>query len=263
MKRCLIMKKVFLLLVFFILTNLALSQDTSFMSVITLHEDLDLSEVDLVTIPAHGPYMLTGSMLSSLTEDGEMPELVFPNNMMVDDFIWTGKDFIVKSGYEIYRLDNLGAPLMDFDIADYEIYPLDERRIYAVSHQGDSSNLFLLNLKVKRAKHLLTIGEEIIYVSQLGEATMVVTAENIYLFNDKEKKCARYLKFWAPVYTAVMTHQGLMFATNNEICLLTGINQFLLMFETRTKKLLYDSNHLFIQLKEGDLLQCNLDEIAF
>ncbi len=257
------MKQKILVLAFSIVANFALAQDTSFLDIVTTHEILDLSNVDLVSIPTKGPYMLTGNSLTSLREENEIGELVFPDSMMVDDIVWTGKEFIVKSSYELYTLDNLDAPLMDFDVVDYEIYPLDERRLYAVSYQGDTSNLFLLNLKVKRAKRLLTIGEEIIYVSHLGEATMVVTAENIYLFDDKGKKCIRYLAFWAPVHTAVMTHKGLFFATDNEICLLTDINQFLLLFEARTKELLYDGQYLFIQLKEGDLLRCSLDGIDF
>lgn len=257
------MKKGLLFVMLIAFSHFVMAQDTSILSVITTHDDLDLSDVDLVAIPAHGPYMLAGSTVSSLTEDTELPELVFPDSMMVDDIVWTGKEFIVKSGYEIYRFDKIDEPLIDFDVANYDIFPLDEKRIYAVSHHGDTSQLFLVNLKVKRAKHLLTLGEEIICMSRIGEATMVVTTENIYLFDDNEKKCTHYLNFWTPIHTAVMTHLGLFFATDNEICLLTNVNEFMLLFETRTKKLLYDNRYLYIQLKEGDLLQCNLNMLSF
>ncbi|MBR6844430.1 MAG: hypothetical protein IKM79_04950 [Bacteroidales bacterium] len=179
--------------------------------------------------------------------------MVLPESMMVDDFIWTDSTFIVRSGYAIYTLDRINEPLMVFDSYDYDIFPKDKNHLYIVSHQGDSSLLFLANLKVKRAKRLLKVGEEIVCVSALGESTIVVTSENIYLFKGKE--CTRCLNMWAPLRTAVMIDRGLVFATDNEICLLTGVDKFMLMFEAKTKKLLYDGLYLYIQLTEGDLVR--------
>lgn len=255
------MKKVVILVLAIFHFQCLFAQDTSFLSVVTTHQELDLSDVDLVAIPTKGPYMLVGNQLSSLTEESDLADLVLPDTVVIDNIIWTGNGFVIKSGYEIYLLDNISEPLMDFDTPDFDIYPLDEKRIYIVSHQQDTSLLFLANLKVKRAKRLLTLGEQIVDVSQLGEATMVATTDNIYLFNDK--KCTRYLNMWTPLRSAVMTDKGLVFATDNEICLLTGINQFLMLFEAQTKNLLYDSRYLYIQLKEGDLLQCDLQKLDF
>lgn len=232
------------------------AQDTSFLQVVTTHDEIDLSDIDLVAIPTKGPYILAGNQLSSLMENSDLADIVFPDSIVIDDIVWSGNSFIVKSGYEIYSLDNISEPLMDFDTPDFDIYPLDDRRIYIVSHQDSNCHLFLANLKVKRAKRLLTIKENIINVSQLGVATIVTTENNIYLFNDKE--CTRYLNLWAPIKTAVMTDRGLAFATDNEICLLMGVDKFLLLFEAQTKELLCDSKHLYIQLKEGDLLRCGL-----
>ena len=232
------------------------AQDTSFLQVVTTHDEIDLSDIDLVAIPTKGPYILAGNQLSSLMENSDLADIVFPDSIVIDDIVWSGNSFIIKSGYEIYSLDNISEPLMDFDTPDFDIYPLDDKRIYIVSHQDSHCHLFLANLKVKRAKRLLTIKENIINVSQLGVATIVTTENNIYLFNDKE--CTRYLNLWAPIKTAVMTDRGLAFATDNEICLLMGVDKFLLLFEAQTKELLCDSKHLYIQLKEGDLLRCDL-----
>lgn len=251
------MKRIALVLVCSIVANLALAQDTTLLSIVTTHEELDLSDVDLVAIPTKGPYMLVGNSLASLKDGNDIDELILPDSIIVDDIIWTGTGFVIKSGYEIYSMDNFSEPLMDFDILSYDIFPLDEKRIYIVSHQNDTSLLFLANLKAKRAKRLLTIGERIVNVSQLGEAAMVVTTDNIYMFNGKE--CTRFLNLWVPIKTAVMTDKGIVFATDNEICLLTGVNKFMLLFEAQTKELLYDNRYLYIQLKEGDLLQCDLN----
>ncbi len=244
----------FIAILFVVFTTAnAFSQNLDSIDLIISGKDLDLSNVELVTIPMHGPYMLAGNKLVALTEGNDIAEIVLPDSMMVDDFIWTDSTFIVKSGYAIYTLDKITEPLMVFDSYDYDIFPKDKKHLYIVSHQGDSSLLFLANMKVKRAKRLLTLGEEIVCVSALGEATMVVTRENIYLFKGKE--CTRCLNLWTPLRTAVMTRNGLVFATDNEICLLTDIDQFLLMFEAQAKKLLYDGHYLYIQLTEGDLVR--------
>lgn len=224
-----------------------------FLTVVSSHEELDLSNIDLVTIPTHGPYIIANNRLIALTEDNDIQEMAFPEGMIIDDIIWTGADFIIKSGYELFALEKVSEPLMDFDIADYDIFPIDEKRIYVVSHQNDSSSLFLANLKVKRAKRLLTAQEKIVHVSRLGEATLVVTSRNIYMFEDKE--CVRYLSLWSPIQAAVMTDQGLLFATENEICLLIGVDRFALLFEAQVKKLLYDGQYLYILLSQGDLLR--------
>lgn len=250
-------KNVIILVLLMFLYNQSMSQDKSYVNTIFSHSELDLSDVDLVAIPTKGPYMLVGNSLTSLKDGNDIDELILPDSIIVDDIIWTGTSFVIKSGYEIYSMDNFSEPLMDFDILSYNIFPFDEKRIYIVSQQNDTSLLFLVNLKVKRAKLLLAIGEKIVNVSQRGEATMVVTTDNIYMFNSK--KCTRYLNLWTPVKTAVMTNKGMVFATDNEICLLTGVNKFMLLFEAQTKELLYDNRYLYIQLKEGDLLQCDLN----
>ena len=253
------MKKLFLLFVIVLITNNTFSQN-EVLSIVTTHDEIDLSEVNLTTIPTKGPYLLSANQISSLLELNDMPDIVLPDSILIDDIIWTGDDFIVHSGYEIISLNNFAEPLMDFDTPDFEIFPLDEKHIYIVSHQQEVSLLFLVNLKVKRAKRILTIGERIVNVSQLGEATMVATENNIYLFKDKE--CMRYLSLWSPLRTAVMTSCGLVFATDSSICLLIGVDQFLWLFEAQTKRLLYDSQYLYIQLKDGDLLRCDISAIV-
>lgn len=250
------MRKLLLIIATLGLSMSVYAQDTvsnDILTVVTSHDELDFSDVDLIAIPTHGPYMLTKSGLSSLIGDDEILEMIFPDDMTVDNVIWTGDDFVIKSGRELFMLAKLSESVIDFDIADYEIYPKDLRRIYVVSHQDSTSSLFLSNLKVHRAKRLLTIPENIIYVAPLGDATIVVTSGNIYMFNDEG--CIRYLNGWSPIRTAVMTDYGLMFATENEVCLLAGVDRFALLFEAQARKLLYDSRYLYILLSAGDLVR--------
>ena len=113
------------------------------------------------------------------------------------------------------------------------------------------------NLKLKRAKRLIAFNEEVVYVTALGEATMIVTTENIYLFTDKE--CIRYMDFWKPVHTAIMTSKGLLFASDEEICLLTGVDNFILLFDIGCQQLLYDSKDLYILTNDFNLMKCDME----
>lgn len=87
---------------------------------------------------------------------------------------------------------------------------------------------------------------------------MVVTTENVYLFTEKE--CKRYLNFWAPVHSAVMTSRGLVFATEDMVCLLAGEGMFVPLFEAKTRQLLYDYKELFLLLDNGDLWAFDIDK---
>lgn len=246
-----------LIVVTLFLYNIAFPQSTEFLSLVVSKKDINISGITLTTIPMLGPYMVAGNKFLSLEEDAEMSDIVFPDSMIVDDIFWTGNDFVVKSGFGIYSIGNLDEPLMDFDTWDYSIFPWDSKRLFVVYTLGDTSRLFLANIVAKRAKRLLTIGEKIVYVAASDKSTMLVTTENIYIFSGQD--CKRYLDLWSPLRTAVMTKFGLVFATDNEICLLTGVNEFLLLFEGSCERVLYDGQYLFLQLVEGDLLKCNLN----
>lgn len=251
------MTKVVSFLIIMFAMAVSYSQTDSILSYVTSKKDINISGITLTTIPMHGPYMVAGNKFLSLEEDAEMSDIVFPDSMIVDDIFWTGNDFVVKSGFGIYSIGNLDEPLMDFDTWDYSIFPWDSKRLFVVYTLGDTSRLFLANIVAKRAKRLLTIGEKIVYVAASDKSTMLVTTENIYIFNGQD--CKRYLDLWSPLRTAVMTKFGLVFATDNEICLLTGVNEFLLLFEGTCERVLYDGQYLFLQLADGDLLKCNLN----
>lgn len=234
------------------------SQEDTLFRQVSSHEVLDLREVGLLTIPSQGVFMKIGDTLVSVDEGVEMSQVAFPDSIYVDNIIWTGEDLLIRSGYEIYLMDELDEPRMNFDTEDYEIFPWDEKRIFIVCHTGDSSILFTGYIKHGKVKRLLKIGEDIIHVSALGEATMVVTTENAYLFTKKE--CKRYLNFWAPVHSAVMTTKGLVFATDDMVCLLVGEGGFTPLFEAQTRQLLYDYKELFLLLDNGDLYAFDIDK---
>ena len=71
------------------------------------------------------------------------------------------------------------------------------------------------------------------------------------------------MDFWKPVHTAIMTSKGLFFATDEEICLLTGVDKFILLFDSGCQQLLYDSKDLYILTNEFNLVKCDMEMLEF
>ena len=237
--------------------GMAYSQEDSLLRQVSSHEELDLREVGLLAMPSQGVFMKVGNVLVSVDDGIEMSRITFPDSIYVDEMIWTGEDMLLKAGYEVYLWNDLDEPRMEFDTEDYEVFPWNEKKIFIVCHTLDSSLLYAGYIKHRKVKPLLKIGEDIICVAAIGEATLVVTTENAYLFTEKE--CKRYLNFWAPVHSAVMTSRGLVFATEDMVCLLVGEGTFLPLFEAKTRQLLYDYKELYLLLDDGDLWAFDID----
>ena len=251
------MNRVIVSILFLLFACVAYSQEDSLLRQVSSHEELDLREVGLLAMPSQGVFMKVGNVLVSVDDGIEMARISFPDSIYVDEMIWTGEDMLLKAGYEVYLWSNLDEPRMEFDTEDYEVFPWNEKKIFIVCHTIDSSLLYAGYIKHRKVKPLLKMGEDIICVSAIGEATLVVTTENVYLFTKEE--CKRYLNFWAPVHSAVMTSRGLVFATEDMVCLLVGEGTFLPLFEAKTRQLLYDYKELYLLLDNGDLWAFDID----
>lgn len=235
------------------------SQEDTLFRQVSSHEELDLREVGLLAIPTQGVFIMEGNRLSTIDAGNNLSDVTFTKNIYVNNIIWSGEDFIVRSGNEIFLLNDFEEPLMVFETTNYEIFANNSEKIYVVSHSEDTSILFVGEINQEKVCRLLKIGEYILQVSALKEGTMVVTTENVYLFTEKE--CKRYLNFWAPVHSAVMTSRGLVFATEDMVCLLAGEGMFVPLFEAKTRQLLYDYKELFLLLDNGDLWAFDIDNL--
>lgn len=259
MKTPMFMKRLFLSLLFVSVLACGLkAQNDTLLRQVASHEELDLREVGLLAMPSQGVFMKVRNVLVSVDDGIEMARVTFPDSIYVDEIIWTGEDMLLKAGYEVYLWSNLDEPQMDFDTEDYEVFSWNEKKIFIVCHTLDSSLLYAGYIKHRKVKPLLKIDEDIISVSAVGNATLVVTTENIYLFT--EKKCKLYLNFFAPVQSAVMTSKGLVFATEDMVCLLVGEGTFVPLFEAKTQQLLYDYKELYMLLDNGDLWAFDIDK---
>lgn len=257
---------ILLIVIILLPTRNSLMAQGNYTTVITTKDEIDLTDISLATITGMGIFMLAGNQMFPLSEEDTILSLTFPDYMYIDDIFWSDYDFdfVVKSGFDVYKMDDYSEPALSFDSENYSIFPWDSARVFIAIQHSDSSSLFFGSLKLGRTggiRRLLTINEHIIYVYAFGTDTFVVTTENIYLFDRKNKKCVRMLNFWAPVHTAVMTKLGLMFATDEEICLLKDIDTFATLFEESCLKLLYDYKYLYILTSDYDLYSIDLSQL--
>ncbi|MCQ2235315.1 MAG: hypothetical protein MJZ24_11320 [Paludibacteraceae bacterium] len=251
-------KHFFLLIVaVFFFCHRTQAQQEEPIQVVTTHEELDLSQIDVMALPILGPFMLSGYEMHSLEENGKMGTITFPDNRFVDDVIWTGENFVVKSGCNLYMLDDLETPIMTFDDSYFSIYPWDNKRIFISMQYNNKYHVFWGHLKFKRVQRLVSFPEQVVHVSGRGKSTMMVTDSNIYMFTDST--CIQFLHAWAPIRSAVMTAQGLAFSTDEQVCLLSGVENFILLFEGKFRQLLYDDRYLYVITSAGDLLKCDLN----
>lgn len=251
------------IIIFFLLLaygSKAYSQESGILSVITTKDEVDLTDITLVTIPTQGPFMLAGNEMLSLDDNNKATSIAFPEEMYIEDIIWTGADFAIKSRNEIYMLNDVETPIFVFGEEEFKIFPWDDQRIFIVYHEEGQDIVYYGNLMHKRTKRLIAFDEEVVYITALGDETMIVTTTNIYLFTKEE--CVRFMNFWTPVHTAVMTSKGLFFATEGETCLLTGVDNFILLFDSGCKQLLYDSKDLYILTNNSDLVKCNIEKLG-
>lgn len=256
-----VMRHILLIILSTLMFTRSYSQESDFLSVMTTKDELDLTDISLVSIPTQGPFMIAGNAIHSLVEDNETATITFPEEMFIEDMIWTGSDFAIKSRHEVYMLNDIETPIFVFEEEDFQIFPWDEQRIFIIYNKEEKDNVFMGNLKHKRVKRLVSFNEKVVYVTPIDDAALIVTTENIYLFTDKE--CIKYMNFWMPVHSATMTSKGLFFATDEEICVLTGVDSFILLFDSGCKKLLFDNKDLYIVTKESDLVKCNIDLLEF
>ena len=91
-----------LILLFFLLSNIARAQEDSPFTVIITHDELELRNDRIIAIPNMGPFTLNNNSLRSLIEGNEIETISFPDSIWVDDIIWTGETFVIRSEYDLW-----------------------------------------------------------------------------------------------------------------------------------------------------------------
>ena len=222
---------------------------------VSSHEDISLKNIRVLALPTMGAYFISGNELYALDEASELKTITFPETVPVDDVIWNDDDFIIKSGNRVYAFKDIAVPRLEFETANFKIFPCDKGKIYVVSRRGDISHLYMANLKLKKAQRMVNLHGEVLNVAKRGAITWVTTNECIYRFDGDI--CEIIFRFQEPVNSVVMTPAGLLFATNNAINILTGKDTFITLLEGENHGVLFDGVLLYVITEQNDLVRCH------
>lgn len=236
------------------MTCVCRAQDDEIFTRVSSHEDFSLKDVKVLAIPTQGAYFVSGNELYALSEESELKGMVFPVSMAIDDIIWNETDFIIKSGNMVYAFNDISTPRLRFETDDFRIFPCDKGNIYVVRELGDTSILYMANLKLKKTRRMLNLPGNILDISKRNDALWVTTNECIYKF--KDSKCQILLWFDKKVHSVTMADGGLLFATEDEINILVGENHFVTLFRGGNRGLLYDGEWLYLITDLYDLVRC-------
>ena len=239
----------------------AKAQEDSIVTVMTYHEDINLTDVGVVALPTMGPFMMAGNKLMSLDDNDSISNIYFADIQPIDDVIWTDDKFVLKSANALYNSNELDKPAMVFDDDAFSIYPYDKNYVYINIYHNDSSFIFIGNLNFGKIKRMVTIPEYVLYIYKADKSTIIVTESSIYMF--EENTCSRLMNFGMSIRDAVMTSKGLLFATSDQLFILTGAYQYHVLAEGKFHKLLYDWKYVYLVTAEGDLLRLNIDMFEF
>ena len=249
------MNKIALFLVAISTTILCVAQGESPFEMVSSHEDISLKNIRVLALPTMGAYFISGNELYALDEASELKTITFPETVPVDDVIWNDDDFIIKSGNRVYAFKDIAVPRLEFETANFKIFPCDKGKIYVVSRRGDISHLYMANLKLKKAQRMVNLHGEVLNVAKRGAITWVTTNECIYRFDGDI--CEIIFRFQEPVNSVVMTPAGLLFATNNAINILTGKDTFITLLEGENPGVVFDGVLLYVITEQNDLVRCH------
>ena len=247
----------------FLVVNIcaAKAQEDSVVTVMTHHEDINLTDVGVVALPTMGPFMIAENKLMSLDFDNSISNIYFGDLYPIDDVIWSEDKFVLKSLNALYDSNDLDKPAMVFYDETFSIYPYDKNNVYINIYHNDSSFIFIGNLNFGKIKRMVTIPEYVVYIYKADKSSIIVTESSIYMF--EEDTCSRLMNFGMPIRDAVMTSKGLLFATSDQLFILTGVYQYDVLAEGKFCKLLYDWKYVYLITADGDLLRLNIDMFDF
>ena len=230
-----------------------------FIKVVCQPNEYNLTDNNIMTIPFNGIFIKVDNQLLSLCETQKIDNITLGDGCSVDDVVWSGKDLLFKSGNKILSMNKDFSPIAVLPLDSFMVYGLDSLNVLIAREIADTSFVFSYNFKTHKALPFYRIEEKIVNIFVFKNGNIFVTNNNIYIAN--KQNIQKYLGYYEPILSAVYTHKGLIFASKNSVCRLTGMGVVEPLSNEGALKLLYDGISLFILTNEGALLEYNLDNI--
>lgn len=218
-------------------------------------DEIDLSNAHINVLPSLGLYAAIGNKIFALDYDKSevIDEIVLPDSLIIDDFIFADNDFMFKCGDKIIAFNNgnLCQRLM-LDTSEFNIYISEEDRIFIVVNQDARYIIHQCKLSSDEIKSLISIPERIKNVFGNEESLFIVTDENIYSF--KDNTLTIIVNFYETINSAISTPNGIYFGTDSGFYQLIGKQRVIPIAECSVSQMWYDNKVIYLLLGNNTIL---------
>ena len=214
--------------------------------------EFHISSEQLCLIPDHGLFLLTGNELISIEGDEEISLVHIPSQLLPEDLIFTEDDVLACDDTTIVSCKSSPNVLFAFDTNQFHIWPTTDNNIFVTVKVDETFAIYHCDPIEKIIEPFIKLNEDVVLLAGDTAQCIIVTPSNIYLV--KEKNTIRMLNYFEPIRTATLTKEGVVFSTGDKILLLEGINKVALLCQRSCKKLLSDSDTLYVYAEDGSLV---------
>lgn len=230
-----------------------------FVSVLYYPDSITFTSEQLVQMH-DGIYVSNENKLTSLEQNERkynLPTYITDN---ISDIITTGESEIIRTGKDVYLLNDTLIKLMSLDKENIRMFPFNSDFLFISYKESGVYHLCTANSRGNQITTKLNLPDSIVSVVNLGEKLFVTTEKNIYLFDDNGL-CHNLLSAWEPFRSSVLTSCGLLIGTDNSISLVTDIETFIPLIKVGCKKMLYYGDYLYIYTPDNALLKINFKKL--
>ena len=220
--------------------------------VLVAPDELNISPEQLCLIPNHGIFLLTGDELISLDGDDEIPQVHIPSDIHPECIIFTEDDVLACNDTTIVSCKSTPQVVFAFDTNQFQIWPTTDNNIYVTTRINDTTAIFFCNPRDRTIKPFIKLNEEVILIAGDTTQCLIATRNSIYLMQNKETTLM--LKHFEPITSATLSKCGVVFSSDNKLFLLEGANRATLIGKGNCKKLLSDSEILYVYSDDGSLV---------
>lgn len=250
------MKKLFVILTLYFFCRPTIAQKD--ITVISTHDELDLSPTSILLIPENGIYLLLDSVLYNL-ETEDLKEYQWADGLTADQAVYTSDNRILIKNKEKIQYVHNGTthPLYQFDTTDFILYPGCSNKFYIVYENDEYNVVAMLTYKDKKIKQLLKTKEPVFDIHEYGGHLYLAIGSQIYQFQDG--KPTLLLQEFRNIQSFIFLNENILYATEEDVILKCPDKEYTI-FSIGAKKIWKDLKLLYLLLTNGDLIRLNNEE---
>lgn len=233
------------------------AEDMDSCRVIIEASEIDIEPYQLCIVPNNGIFLLTGNELISLEDNEKMSILSIQSGLLPEEIVFTENDILVKNDTMIVSCGETLTPIITFNTNQFHLLPTTDNNVFVLSKTDSLYLLFFCDVVKKEVTPFIKFAGDIEYV--VGDTARCLFISQNHVYSVLEKRVLPLLNFYEPIITATLTQYGLIFATENGIFFLESMNHVALIADKGCRRLLSDTNTLYIYYDDGTLFAYSLD----